>query len=346
MILDRLNDKQREAASRIDGPLLILAGAGSGKTSTMTSRIAYMVEQGISPYNILAVTFTNKAAAEMRGRVEELTGRCEDMWIMTFHAMCLRILRMHCERIGYGHNFVIYDGTDQKTIVKNILKEQNINDKEFSAPYLLSIISSCKEKAVTPEQYKADMEENFKTKIIYNVFQAYEEQLKSNNAMDFDDLLLNTVRLFEQDEAVLMKYQNRFRYIMVDEYQDTNRMQYRLVKMLAEEHHNLCVVGDDDQCIYQWRGADIRNILDFEKDFPEAKVIKLEQNYRSAGNILAAAHSVICNNRGRKSKKLWTEKEAGEKILYRRADSEKDEAAFISPSFTGSTLNPETLRRL
>ncbi len=330
MILDRLNDKQREAASRIDGPLLILAGAGSGKTSTMTSRIAYMVEQGISPYNILAVTFTNKAAAEMRGRVEELTGRCEDMWIMTFHAMCLRILRMHCERIGYGHNFVIYDGTDQKTIVKNILKEQNINDKEFSAPYLLSIISSCKEKAVTPEQYKADMEENFKTKIIYNVFQAYEEQLKSNNAMDFDDLLLNTVRLFEQDEAVLMKYQNRFRYIMVDEYQDTNRMQYRLVKMLAEEHHNLCVVGDDDQCIYQWRGADIRNILDFEKDFPEAKVIKLEQNYRSAGNILAAAHSVICNNRGRKSKKLWTEKEAGEKILYRRADSEKDEAAFIA----------------
>ena len=330
MILDRLNDKQRDAASRIDGPLLILAGAGSGKTSTMTSRIAYMVEQGISPYNILAVTFTNKAAAEMRGRVEELTGRCEDMWIMTFHAMCLRILRMHCERIGYGHNFVIYDGTDQKTIVKNILKEQNINDKEFSAPYLLSIISSCKEKAVTPEQYKADMEENFKTKIIYNVFQAYEEQLKSNNAMDFDDLLLNTVRLFEQDEAVLMKYQNRFRYIMVDEYQDTNRMQYRLVKMLAEEHHNLCVVGDDDQCIYQWRGADIRNILDFEKDFPEAKVIKLEQNYRSAGNILAAAHSVICNNRGRKSKKLWTEKEAGEKILYRRADSEKDEAAFIA----------------
>ena len=330
MILDRLNDKQREAASRIDGPLLILAGAGSGKTSTMTSRIAYMVEQGISPYNILAVTFTNKAAAEMRGRVEELTGRCEDMWIMTFHAMCLRILRMHCERIGYGHNFVIYDGTDQKTIVKNILKEQNINDKEFSAPYLLSIISSCKEKAVTPEQYKADMEENFKTKLIYNVFQAYEEQLKSNNAMDFDDLLLNTVRLFEQDEAVLMKYQNRFRYIMVDEYQDTNRMQYRLVKMLAEEHHNLCVVGDDDQCIYQWRGADIRNILDFEKDFPEAKVIKLEQNYRSAGNILAAAHSVICNNRGRKSKKLWTEKEAGEKILYRRADSEKDEAAFIA----------------
>ncbi len=330
MILDRLNDKQREAASRIDGPLLILAGAGSGKTSTMTSRIAYMVEQGISPYNILAVTFTNKAAAEMRGRVEELTGRCEDMWIMTFHAMCLRILRMHCERIGYGHNFVIYDGTDQKTIVKNILKEQNINDKEFSAPYLLSIISSCKEKAVTPEQYKADMEENFKTKIIYNVFQAYEEQLKSNNAMDFDDLLLNTVRLFEQDEAVLMKYQNRFRYIMVDEYQDTNRMQYRLVKMMAEEHHNLCVVGDDDQCIYQWRGADIRNILDFEKDFPEAKVIKLEQNYRSAGNILAAAHSVICNNRGRKSKKLWTEKEAGEKILYRRADSEKDEAAFIA----------------
>lgn len=330
MILDRLNDKQKEAALQIEGPLLILAGAGSGKTSTMTGRIAYMIEQGISPYNILAVTFTNKAAAEMRSRVEELAGRCEDMWIMTFHAMCLRILRIHGERLGYGHNFVIYDGTDQKTIVKNILKEQNINDKEFSAPYLLSIISSCKEKDMSPEQYRADMEENFKTRIIYNVYRAYEAQLRDNNAMDFDDLLLNTVRLFEQDEAVLLKYQKRFHYIMVDEYQDTNHMQYRLIRMLAESHHNLCVVGDDDQCIYQWRGADIRNILDFEKDFPEAKVIKLEQNYRSAGNILAAAHSVIRNNRGRKSKKLWTEKDAGEKIRYCRTDTEKDEAAFIA----------------
>ena len=330
MILDRLNEKQREAAAQIEGPLLVLAGAGSGKTSTMTSRIAYMIEQGISPYNILAVTFTNKAAAEMRSRVEELAGRCEDMWIMTFHAMCLRILRVNCELIGYEHNFVIYDSTDQKTIVKNILKELDINDKEFSAPYLLSIISSCKEKAMTAEQYRATMEENFKTKVIYKVFQAYEDQLKNNNAMDFDDLLLNTLRLFEQDERMLLKYQNRFQYIMVDEYQDTNHIQYKLMKMLADNHHNLCVVGDDDQCIYQWRGADIRNILDFEKDFPEARVIKLEQNYRSAGNILSAAHSVIRNNKGRKSKKLWTEKEDGEKIRYYRADSEKDEAAFVA----------------
>lgn len=302
MSLDRLNDKQREAAMQIEGPLLILAGAGSGKTSTMTERIAYMVERGISPYNILAVTFTNKAAKEMRTRVENLAGHCEDMWIMTFHAMCLRILHRHCELIGYDNNFVIYDGTDQKTVVKAIIKEQNINDKEFSVPYLLSIISSNKEKAMNAEDYRRNEEENFKTKTIYNVFRAYEDRLKKNNAMDFDDLLLNTVKLFEADEATLLKYQRRFHYIMVDEYQDTNHIQYKLIKMLAESHHNLCVVGDDDQCIYQWRGADIRNILDFEKDFPEAKIIKLEQNYRSVGNILAGAHSVIENNRGRKSK--------------------------------------------
>ncbi len=330
MNLDRLNEKQREAAMQLSGPLLILAGAGSGKTSTMTSRIAYMIEQGVDPYNILAVTFTNKAAGEMRSRVEELCGRADGMWIMTFHAMCLRILRYHCELIGFDHNFVIYDSTDQKTIVKNILKEQNINDKEFSVPYLLSIISYYKEKAVTADQYREMVENNFKTKTIYNVFKAYEEQLKKNNAMDFDDLLLNTVRLFEADEATLLKYQQRFRYIMVDEYQDTNHIQYKLIKMLAEAHHNLCVVGDDDQCIYQWRGADIRNILDFEKDFPEAKVIKLEQNYRSVGNILAAAHSVIENNRGRKGKKLWTTREDGDKIKYYRADTEKDEARFVA----------------
>ena len=330
MSLDRLNAKQKEAAMQLEGPLLILAGAGSGKTSTMTERIAYMVEQGISPYHILAVTFTNKAASEMRSRVEDLVGHIDDMWIMTFHSMCLRMLRYHCEIIGYDHNFVIYDGTDQKTVIKNIIKAQNINDKEFSAPYLLSIISSCKEKAMNADAYRRTMEDNFKNKVIYNAFKAYEEELKKNNAMDFDDLLLNTVKLFEADEAVLLKYQNRFRYIMVDEYQDTNHIQYRLIKMLAESHHNLCVVGDDDQCIYQWRGADIRNILDFEKDFPEAKVIKLEQNYRSAGNILAAAHSVIENNRTRKGKKLWTEKEAGDKIKYYRADTEKDEARFVA----------------
>lgn len=330
MNLDKLNEKQREAAVHVDGPLLILAGAGSGKTSTMTHRIAYLLEQGISQYNILAVTFTNKAATEMRERVNALAGDCRDMWIMTFHAMCLRILRVHCELLGYNHNFVIYDTTDQKTIVKNILKENNINEKEFAPAYILSIISNCKEKEMSPEDYIESVDHNYKTEVIYKVYKAYQEELKKNNAMDFDDLLLNTVKLLRQDEATLLKYQSRFRYIMVDEYQDTNHIQYELIKMLADAHHNLCVVGDDDQCIYQWRGADIRNILDFEKDFPETKVIKLEQNYRSMGNILAAAHSVIDNNKTRKAKKLWTNKEPGDKLKYFRAENEKDEARFVA----------------
>ena len=330
--LNRYNDRQREAVTCTEGPLLVLAGAGSGKTSTMTGRIAYLLEQGVSPYNILAVTFTNKAAGEMRSRVEELTGVSpgRDMWIMTFHAMCLRLLRIHGEVLGFDTGFVIYDPSDQKTLMKRILKELNVNDKEFSPAYVLSVISDCKEKEMSPEDYKAYTEANYKTKVIYTLYTEYEKNLRANNAMDFDDLLLNAVRLLEKDERVLAKYQDRFRYIMVDEYQDTNHIQYKLIRLLAEAHHNLCVVGDDDQCIYEWRGADIRNILDFEKDFPEAKVIKLEQNYRSCGNILAAAHSVIENNRGRKSKKLWTEKEAGHKITYYRADTEKDEAYFVA----------------
>ena len=330
MSLDRLNSKQREAAEQLEGPLLVLAGAGSGKTSTMTERIAHMVDMGISPYNILAVTFTNKAAKEMRERVESLVGYMDDMWIMTFHSMCLRILRIHGEILGYDHNFVIYDSTDQKTLMKNIIKEMNVNDKEFSPQYLLSIISNNKEKEITPEIYKEQAEYNFKTDVIYRAYKAYQDELKKNNAMDFDDILVNAVRLFEMDESVLLKYQNRFRYIMVDEYQDTNHIQYKLIKMLSERHHNLCVVGDDDQCIYEWRGADIRNILDFEKDFPEAKVIKLEQNYRSVGNIINAAHSVIENNRGRKGKKLWTEKESGDKVRYYHADDDKEEARYIA----------------
>ncbi|MDD4376888.1 MAG: UvrD-helicase domain-containing protein [Eubacteriales bacterium] len=330
MNLDKLNDKQRKAAMHIDGPLLILAGAGSGKTSTMTHRIAYMIEQGISPYNILAVTFTNKAAGEMRERVESLVGDCSNMWIMTFHAMCLRVLRVHCDVLGYDRNFVIYDGTDQKTIVKNILKELNINDKQLGVPYLLSIISKNKEKEISPEDFKRQVGDDFKGKKIHQVYKIYEERLKKNNAMDFDDLLLNTVRVLQADAMVLEKYRNRFKYIMVDEYQDTNHIQYKLIKMLAKGHENLCVVGDDDQCIYQWRGADIRNILDFEKDFPNALVIKLEQNYRSYGNILKAAHSVIQKNNDRKGKKLWTTKEDGDKIKYYRADNEKDEARYVA----------------
>ena len=330
MDLSYLNDKQREAVKHTEGPLLILAGAGSGKTSTMTHRIAYLVEQGVDPYNILAVTFTNKAAGEMRDRVEALIGDTRGMWIMTFHAMCVRILRRDADMLGYGRDFVIYDATDQKTVIKNIIKENNIDPKAYKVPYLLSIISDKKEKGITAEQFEQHEGNDIASRVPVLVYKEYERKLHENDAMDFDDLLVNTVRLFKSDERTLMKYQNRFRYVMVDEYQDTNHVQYELVRMLAERHKNICVVGDDDQCIYEWRGADIRNILDFEKDFPEARVIKLEQNYRSKGNILAAAHSVIENNRGRKSKRLWTEKEAGEKITYHRADTEKDEAAFTA----------------
>ena len=329
-ILDKLNDKQREAAVHKDGPLLILAGAGSGKTSTMTCRIAHLIlEEGVSPYNILAVTFTNKAAGEMRDRVEQLIGNTSGMWIMTFHSACLRILRMNCEILGYGRDFAVYDPADQKAVVKSIIKEKNLDSKKYPPAYYLSIISSCKNSGMSAEDYINTEGENFRTKPVYEVFSAYQSILKKNNAMDFDDLLLNTVRLFEADEAVLLKYQNRFRYIMVDEYQDTNRIQYRFIKLLAQEHNNLCVVGDDDQCIYQWRGADISNILDFEKDFPGTRVIKLEQNYRSCSNILDAAHSVIKNNM-RKDKKLWTSAEAGSKVSYYRADDERDEAEYIA----------------
>ena len=330
-LLSKLNKQQREAAMYTEGPLLILAGAGSGKTSTMTHRIAYMIEElHINPYQILAVTFTNKAAGEMRDRVEALVGEGLNMWILTFHSACLRILRKHAEVLGYGTDFAVYDPTDQKTVVKNIIKELGLDSKKFKPAYFLGAISKCKEQKVSPAEYQLENGDDYKEKCIYEVYFRYEKTLKKNNAMDFDDLLLNAVRLFEKDEAVLLEYQNRFRYIMVDEYQDTNMLQYQFVKMLAEAHDNICVVGDDDQCIYQWRGADIRNILEFEKDFKNAKVIKLEQNYRSTSNILDAAHSVIAHNRGRKPKKLWTEHEAGNKITYFRAENERDEAYFVA----------------
>lgn len=330
-LLSKLNKQQREAAMCTEGPLLILAGAGSGKTSTMTHRIAYMIEElHINPYQILAVTFTNKAAGEMRDRVEALVGEGLNMWILTFHSACLRILRKHAEVLGYGTDFAVYDPTDQKTVVKNIIKELGLDPKKFKPAYFLGAISKCKEQKISPAEYQLENGDDYKEKCIYEVYFRYEKTLKKNNAMDFDDLLLNTVRLFEKDEAVLLEYQNRFRYIMVDEYQDTNMLQYQFVKMLAEAHDNICVVGDDDQCIYQWRGADIRNILEFEKDFKNAKVIKLEQNYRSTSNILDAAHSVIAHNRGRKPKKLWTEHEAGNKITYFRAENERDEAYFVA----------------
>ena len=252
------------------------------------------------------------------------------MWIMTFHAMSLRILREHCEAVGYQRNFVVYDTVDQKTLIKNIMKEQNIDTKLYPQAYLSAAISKQKENDVSPQAYLETEGDNFRSKVIYRVYRAYQDQLKRNNAMDFDDLLVNALHVLRDNPDILADYQHRFRYILVDEYQDTNHIQYEIIRLLAKAHQNLCVVGDDDQCIYQWRGADISNILDFEKDFPDAKVIKLEQNYRSYGNILAAAYSVIRNNRGRKSKKLWTDKEAGDKIVYRRCDSDKEEAYYIA----------------
>lgn len=353
--LDKLNDKQREAATYTEGPLLILAGAGSGKTSTMTCRIAYLIrEMNVSPYNILAVTFTNKAAKEMRERVQRLIGEGVNMWILTFHSACLRILRRHAEVLDYGRDFAVYDPTDQKTVVKNICKDLNIDTKKFAPGYFLSRISHCKEQRITAKEYNNLFGTDFKEQMMGQVYREYDKTLKKNNAMDFDDLLLKTVELFEKDEEVLLRYQDRFQYIMVDEYQDTNMIQYAFVKLLADARdrngnirRNLCVVGDDDQCIYQWRGADIRNILEFEKDFPGAKTVKLEQNYRSTANILAAAHSVISHNRGRKSKKLWTDSEDGKKIVYYNADDEKDEAYFIAGEINriaGSSAFSDTAR--
>ncbi|MBR2779051.1 MAG: UvrD-helicase domain-containing protein [Firmicutes bacterium] len=337
--LSTLNEPQLEAATHTEGPLLILAGAGSGKTATMTRRIAYMIlEKNISPYHILAVTFTNKAAKEMRERVESLVGGHLNMWIMTFHSACLRILRMNAELAGYADGFVIYDPVDQKTVIKNLIKSQNVDDKMFTPNYVLSVISDAKEKGVDSSRFGANAA-SIKEKVLARLYQGYEKTLKKNNAMDFDDMIWKTVKLFRQYPDVLEEYRNRFRYIMVDEYQDTNTMQYQLVKALAAEHRNICVVGDDDQCIYEWRGADIRNILSFEKDFPGAKVIKLEQNYRSSGNILKAAHDVISHNRGRKDKRLWTASEDGSLLTYKRLDNEKAEARFVAGQIQDMVLD-------
>ena len=328
--LENLNDKQREAAMYTEGALLILAGAGSGKTSTMTRRIAYLVdEKGVSPYNILAVTFTNKAAREMEERVEEILGSNSRMWIMTFHAACLRMLRMDGDRLGYTNSFAVYDPVDQKSIVKNLLKEYEIDEKKFTPNSILSNISKAKEQEIGPREFEENAGD-FRDETVAKVYRGYERILSRNNAMDFDDLILNAVRLLKENPDVLEKYQERFRYIMVDEYQDTNQLQYKLISLLAKKYGNICVVGDDDQCIYQWRGADIRNILNFEKEFPKAKVVKLEQNYRSTANILEAAHSVISNNKQRKRKKLWTDASQGEKIQYQRLESDYREAGYIA----------------
>lgn len=329
MDLSRLNKEQQEAVKHMEGPLLILAGAGSGKTTMMTHRIAYMLEKGVTPYNILAVTFTNKAAGEMKDRIESLTGGTRGMWVMTFHAMCVRILRNHGEVLGFKNGFSIYDESDKKALLKRIVKDLKIDEKIYPVSYLGSVISSCKEAEEDPDDYIENNSMNFKAETVAKVYARYMEDLQQNNAMDFDDLLWNTVKLFEASSEVLSYYQERFKYIMVDEYQDTNYLQYKLIHALAEKSHNLCVVGDDDQCIYQWRGADIRNILDFEKDFPETKVIKLEQNYRSDANILDLANSVIANNRNRKAKELWTDRNEGNKITYRRLEDEQREAWYV-----------------
>lgn len=310
---------------------MILAGAGSGKTNTMTHRIAYMIrDMGISPYAILAVTFTNKAAREMRERVEALVGSIRGMWIQTFHSACLRILRSHAERLGYERSFVVYDPVDQKTLVRSIIKDMGIDDKNFSPQYLLSFVSSQKEKGVTASEFRRGCGGRPNGEILARVYEEYELRLLKNNAMDFDDLLINAVRLFEQEPDILFDYQSRFKYIMVDEYQDTNLLQYRMIQLLAKAHGNICVVGDDDQCIYQWRGADIRNMLEFEKSFKGAKLIKLEQNYRSSANIINAAHSVIVHNEARKDKHMRTDAADGEKIEYYRADSDQEEARWIA----------------
>ena len=324
-----LNSEQNKAVKHINGPVLILAGAGSGKTATMTHRMAYMIEQGIDPRSILAVTFTNKAAGEMRSRVESLVGEVYGMWIMTFHAMCLRMLRYSPERLGYKAGFTVYDETDKKTLVKRICKELDIDDKISSPSMIIAAISKCKENEEGPEEFRTASRGLLYEKHIYDVYVKYQHELMAANAMDFDDLLWNGVKLLEQNPDLLAYYSNRFRYIMVDEYQDTNFLQYKLIRMLASAHGNLCVVGDDDQCIYQWRGADIRNILDFENDFGDVYTIRLEQNYRSDGNILKLANSVIKNNKERKAKALWTDREDGAKITYKRLGDEKQEAWWI-----------------
>ena len=332
MNLDTLNPAQREAVEKTEGPVLILAGAGSGKTRVLTTRIGHLIEdKGVQPANILAITFTNKAANEMRERVEEtLESDASDMWISTFHSCCVRILRKDINRIGYNRSFVIYDSADQVTLVKDCLKELNLNDKVFEPKMIISTISGAKDKLYDPKQFKAmHMNDNRMSKIA-DVYALYQDSLKRNSALDFDDLIFKTVELLKSDKEVLDYYRNRFKYIMVDEYQDTSKAQYELIKILAKEHQNICVVGDDDQSIYGWRGADIRNILEFEKDYDDVHVVKLEQNYRSTQIILDAANTVISNNIERKRKRLWSEKKDGELIKIQVAQDEIEESDFVA----------------
>lgn len=330
-IYDTLNPKQKEAVLHTDGPLLILAGAGSGKTRVLTHRIAYLIDEcGVNPWNIMAITFTNKAAGEMRERVDNLVGfGAESIWVSTFHSSCVRILRRHIENLGYTTSFSIYDSDDQKTLMRQVFKTLDIDTKQFKERSVLSAISSAKDKLITPEEFLLNAGGDFREKKTGEIYKEYQKQLKKNNALDFDDLIVKTVELFQNNPQILDYYQERFRYIMVDEYQDTNMAQFKLVSLLASKYRNLCVVGDDDQSIYRFRGADIQNILSFENTFPGTMVIKLEQNYRSTQNILDAANEVIRHNFGRKDKTLWTANGEGDKILFKQFDTAKDEADFV-----------------
>ena len=345
-IYDTLNKEQGEAVRHTEGPVLILAGAGSGKTRVITHRVAYLMDEcGVNPWNILAITFTNKAAGEMRERVDKLIGfGAESVWISTFHSMCVRILRRHIDLMGYENSFTIYDTDDQKTLMKDVCKYLKIDTKELREREILSAISSAKNELMTPLQYAEEMTGiSFRNKRIADAYEEYQKRLKKNNALDFDDLLMVTVQLFHSHDEVLANYQNRFRHIMVDEYQDTNTAQFELVRLLADKYRNLCVVGDDDQSIYKFRGANIRNILDFEKVYPDALVVKLEQNYRSTQNVLDAANAVIRNNTKRKSKSLWTDRGEGAKLHFKQFMTARDEAAFIADDIDRKCRNDRHL---
>ena len=343
-IYDTLNDKQKEAVLCTEGPLLILAGAGSGKTRVLTHRIAYLIEEcGVNPWNILAITFTNKAAGEMRERVDKIVGFGSDsVWVSTFHSTCVRILRRHIELLGYDTNFTIYDTDDQKSVMKDVIKSLNLDPKIYKERTFLGVISHAKDELISPEEFLLNAGADYKQQLYGRAYREYQMALKKNNALDFDDLIVKTVELFRNHPEVLDYYQERFKYIMVDEYQDTNTAQFKFVSLLAQKYQNLCVVGDDDQSIYKFRGANIGNILNFEKVFPDARVIKLEQNYRSTGNILYAANAVISNNIGRKDKKLWTQSEDGEGIYFRQFYNGYEEAEYVAEQIRKSVRQMES----
>ncbi len=330
-LYDSLNEQQKKGVFTTQGPVLILAGAGSGKTSVLTRRIAYLIENmGVNSWNIMAITFTNKAAGEMKERVDDIVGYGESVWVATFHSTCVRILRRYIDRLGYDTNFTIYDTDDQKSVMKEVCKRLDIDTKQLKEKTILNAISSAKDELISPLDYEMSVMGDFTKKKIANAYKEYQMLLKKNNALDFDDIIVKTVELFKSCPDVLENYQNRFQYIMVDEYQDTNTAQFELIRLLAAKNRNLCVVGDDDQSIYKFRGANIRNILDFEKVYPDATVIKLEQNYRSTQNVLDAANAVIRNNIGRKDKSLWTQQGAGNRIHFRPFDTAYEEAEYIA----------------